>query len=70
MPLVDIELIEGVFSPAEKQQMISKVTDAMVEVEGEPMRNTTWVRIFEIASGAWGIGGQGKSAEDIRAMRG
>ena len=70
MPLVDIELIAGVFSPEEKRRMISKVTDAMVEVEGEAMRGTTWVRVVEVASGEWGIGGQCKSADDIRAMRG
>jgi len=29
MPLVDIHVIEGVFSAADKQQMISKVTDTI-----------------------------------------
>ena len=35
MPLVDIHLIEGVFDKKQKQDMISKITDAMVEIEGE-----------------------------------
>ena len=30
MPLVDIELIEGVFDKDQKQEMIRSVTDAMV----------------------------------------
>jgi ABC-type multidrug transport system ATPase subunit len=51
MPLIDIQLIEGVFTPTQKQQMIEKVTDAMVGIEGEAMRGVTWVRVQEIASG-------------------
>jgi hypothetical protein len=42
MPLVDIHLIEGVFDKSQKQAMINKVTNAMVEVEGEAMRGVTW----------------------------
>lgn len=68
MPLVDIEVIEGVFDTAQKAQMIQKVTNAMVEVEGEAMRGVTWVRVKEVRSGQWGIGGNTPSAADIRAM--
>jgi hypothetical protein len=42
MPLVDIQLIEGVFDKSQKQEMIRKVTDVMVEIEGEAMRGVTW----------------------------
>ena len=59
MPLVDIQLIEGVFDKSQKQEMIRKVTDVMVEIEGEAMRGVTWVRVHEVASGQWGIGGKG-----------
>ncbi|MCC0028488.1 MAG: tautomerase family protein [Zhengella sp.] len=68
MPLVDIEVIEGVFDDAQKALMIEKVTDAMVEVEGENMRGVTWVRVKEVRSGQWGIGGNTPSADDIKAM--
>jgi 4-oxalocrotonate tautomerase len=70
MPLVDIQLIEGVFDKAQKQQMITKVTDAMVEIEGEAMRGVTWVRVHEVASGEWGIGGKALTAADVKAMQG
>jgi len=70
MPLVDIQLIEGVFDKAQKQKMISKVTDAMVEIEGEAMRGVTWVRVHEVASGEWGIGGKALTAADVKAMQG
>ena len=68
MPLVDIEVIEGVFDKGQIGQMIEKVTNAMVEVEGEAMRGVTWVRVKEVRSGQWGIGGNMPSAADIRAM--
>ncbi|MAQ82591.1 tautomerase family protein [Psychromarinibacter halotolerans] len=68
MPLVDIEVIEGVFDEDQKAQMIEKVTNAMVEVEGEAMRGVTWVRVKEVRSGQWGIGGNTPSAADIKAM--
>ncbi len=57
MPLVQISLIKGVFTPAQKQEMIQNVTNAMVSVEGESMRGVTWVKVDEIESGDWGIGG-------------
>lgn len=68
MPLVDIEVIEGVFDDAQKAKMIEKLTDAMVEVEGEKMRQVTWVRVKEVRSGHWGIGGNPLRTEDIKAM--
>jgi 4-oxalocrotonate tautomerase len=70
MPLVDIQLIRGVFTPDQKKTMISKVTDAMVAVEGEAMRGVTWVRVQEIESGEWAIGGQPLSTQDVKAMAG
>jgi 4-oxalocrotonate tautomerase len=69
MPLVDIQLIAGVFDKAQKQRMIAKVTDAMVEIEGEAMRGVTWVRVQEVASGEWGIGGKAMTAADVKAIQ-
>lgn len=68
MPLVTVEVIKDVFSPAQKADLIAKVTDAMVAVEGEAMRPHTWVRVVEIQQGDWGIGGRGLSADDVRAI--
>jgi 4-oxalocrotonate tautomerase len=70
MPFVQVKLIEGVFSDAQKQEMIRKVTDAMVAVEGETMREVTWVVVEEVKSGSWGIGGKALTTGDIKAMRG
>lgn len=68
MPLIDIQLIKGVFTPDQKKTMIEKVTDAMVSVEGETMRPVTWVRVQEIESGEWAIGGTPLTAGDVKAM--
>lgn len=68
MPLVQVKLIEGVFTKAQKQAMIEKVTDAMVSVEGETMRPVTWVVVEEVKSGDWGIGGNAMTAEAVIKM--
>ena len=34
MPLVQVKVIEKVFTPTQKQQIISGITEAMVAVEG------------------------------------
>ena len=69
MPLVDIQLVEGVFDKSQKEAMIKKITDAMVEIEGEAMRGVTWVRVHEVPSGQWGIGGKGLTTEDVKALQ-
>ena len=68
MPLVDIQVIKGVFTSEQKTTMISKVTDAMVQVEGESMRPVTWVRVQEIEEGQWAIGGNPLTASAVKAM--
>lgn len=70
MPLIQVKLIEGVFSPAQKREMIEKLTDAMVSIEGESMRQVTWVTIDEVKSGDWGIGGQALTTEYVQSLAG
>ncbi len=68
MPLINVKLIERVFTPAQKQQIVSKLTDAMVQIEGENMRHVTWVVVEEVASGDWGIGGKPLTTEDVKRL--
>jgi 4-oxalocrotonate tautomerase len=70
MPLVTIDVIKDVFSPARKQELIEKVTEAVVAVEGEELRQVTWVRIIEVEQGDWAIGGQRLNAAAVHAMSG
>jgi 4-oxalocrotonate tautomerase len=46
--------------------MIQKLTDAIVSIEGENMRGVTWIKISEVASGEWGIGGQSVTTEAVK----
>ena len=68
MPLINVKLIEGVFSAEQKEQIVRKLTDAMVDVEGEAMRPVTWVIVEEVASGQWGIGGNPMRTADVKAL--
>ena len=69
MPLVNVKLIEGVFSPEQKQEIVRRLTDTMVDIEGENMRQVTWVVVEEVKSGDWGIGGQPLSTADVKALQ-
>ena len=68
MPLIEVHVIENVFNAEQKRQMITKLTDAMVSIEGEAMRGVTWVKISEVASGDWGIGGQPLTTEAVKEL--
>jgi 4-oxalocrotonate tautomerase len=68
MPLVQVKVIEGVFTEAQKRQMVQKLTDAMVSIEGESMRPVTWVIVEEVKSGDWGIGGKALTSSDVKAL--
>ncbi len=68
MPLVTIDVIKDVFTPKQKDDLIEKVTAAMLEVEGESMRPVTWVRINEFEGGNWAIGGKALRAADVHAL--
>ena len=68
MPLVTIDVIKDVFTSAQKGEMIEKVTEAMIAVEGEALRPVTWVRIIEVEQGDWAVGGQRLTAAAVHAM--
>jgi 4-oxalocrotonate tautomerase len=70
MPFVTVKVIENVFTPEEKNEMIRRITDTMAEIEGESLRPNTWVVVEEVRSGDWGIGGKGLTTADVRAVRG
>ena len=68
MPIINVKLIEGVFDDDQKRAMVEKLTDTMVEIEGENMRGVTWVFIEESKSGDWGLGGQVLTTEAVKAL--
>lgn len=69
MPLVTIDVIKDVFTPEQKADLIAGVTAAMIAVEGEGMRQVTWVRVQEFEQGDWAIGGHRLAARDVHALQ-
>jgi 4-oxalocrotonate tautomerase len=68
MPLVTVKMLEGVFRSTQKQEMIRKLTDTMVSIEGENMRPVTLVVLEEIKSGDWSVGGNAFTTADVKAL--
>jgi 4-oxalocrotonate tautomerase len=68
MPLINVKVIEDVFTPEQKRQIVERLTDAMVSIEGEAMRKVTWVVVEDVNSGDWGIGGQPLTTADVKAL--
>ena len=69
MPLVQVKLIEGVFTTDQKQEIITRLTETMVDIEGEAMRPVTWVTMEEVNSGEWGIGGKALTTQDVKDLQ-
>jgi 4-oxalocrotonate tautomerase len=68
MPLIQVKLIEEVFTPAQKKQIITKLTDAIVAIEGENLRPFTLVTVEDVRSGDWGVGGKTLTTSDVRSL--
>ena len=69
MPLVQVKLIKGAFDAAQKEEMITQLTETMVGIEGEALRGVTWVTIDEVESGSWGIGGSAVTADYVKGLQ-
>lgn len=68
MALIQVKVIEGVFTAPQKREIVERLTDAMAAIEGENMRRDIWCVIEEVAGGDWGIGGHPLTADDVRAL--
>jgi 4-oxalocrotonate tautomerase len=68
MPLVSVKLIEGVFSDEQKQWIVRDLTESMVAIEGENMRQVAWVIVEEVHGGDWAIAGNPLTTADVKAL--
>lgn len=68
MPFINVKVIEGVFDADQKREIVERLTDAMVGIEGENMRGVTSVVLEEVKSGDWAIGGKALSTDDVKAL--
>jgi len=71
MPAIEIKVIKNVFSSQQKQQVISQVTQAIIDVIGTDtpaVRQVCSCLIIEVEEGNWGIGGTGLTAADVHHL--
>lgn len=68
MALIHVTVIEGVFTDPKKREIVERLTDAMVAIEGESMRRHIWCLVEQVGSGAWGVGGRTLTADDVKAL--
>jgi 4-oxalocrotonate tautomerase len=68
MPLVNLKVIEGIFSQSQKHEMVRKLTDAVIAVAGENLRPVTTVIIDEVKSGDWAMGGNPITTEHVKEI--
>jgi 4-oxalocrotonate tautomerase len=68
MSLVHVKVIEGQFDDIQKHELIERLTDAVVEIEGEHMRAATWVVIEEVRSGHVGVAGRPITTAEVRTL--
>ncbi|MFB9267843.1 4-oxalocrotonate tautomerase family protein [Bradyrhizobium erythrophlei] len=68
MPYVTISTVRGIFDVAQKKALLERVTDLMVEIEGQgnpDFRRNVWVKIEEGEPASWSLGGMIPTSEMI-----
>jgi len=68
VPLIQVKVIEGVFTGPQKRDIVELLSEALIEIAGESMRHVTCCMVEEVASGELAIGGQAVTADDVRAL--
>jgi 4-oxalocrotonate tautomerase len=68
MPFINVKVIEGVFDGEQKREIIQRLTDTMVAIEGENLRQVTWCVVEEVKSGDWGMAGTALTTGDALAL--
>ena len=68
MPVVNVRLMENVLSPGQKQEIAEQITETLVSVIGEPVRELTWVIVDDIRSGQLSIGAKPITTEAVKDM--
>lgn len=58
MPLITAKMFEGRLDPDTEPRVIAALTEALVSVFGEEIRDQTWVVLEEVPRTRWGFGGR------------
>lgn len=70
MPFFNVQTIKGMMNPEQKKELLRRMTDLIVEIEGKgdpEFRRSVWVRIDEHEPEQWSLGGMQPTAEAIAA---
>ena len=56
MSLIQMELMNEIFTPVQKKELMNKLTEATISIKRESVRSAAWFSIEEICNGEWRIG--------------
>lgn len=73
MPFVNVRTARGLLNPTQKKELQARITDLMVEIEGNgnpAFRPYVWVLIEEQEPDNWCLGGTHVSTELIEQLNG
>ena len=68
MPIVTVQLMEGVLTKEQKKSLMDGITDAVTRVYGPPMRLFMHVVLEEIKAGDWIAAGNQITPERVRKI--
>jgi len=68
MPLIKVKTFKDELSPEQSKDIIAKITDVIVDVTSEKLRDVTWVIIEEVKDGQWGVGGNALGLADVKQI--
>ena len=60
MPFVNVQTIKGIMTAEQKSELLRRMTDLLVEIEGQgdpQFRQSVWIRIDEHDPEQWSLGG-------------
>jgi len=68
MPYVQINTIKGMLNNAQKQCLLQKIADVLVEIEGggsAEFKKSIWINIQESEADSWSMSGLRPSSQQI-----
>ncbi|MFZ6746407.1 tautomerase family protein [Undibacterium sp. JH2W] len=68
MPYVQINTIKGMLNTTQKQRLLEKIADVLVEIEGggnPEFKKSVWINIQESEAEGWSISGLRPSSQQI-----
>jgi len=73
VPFINIKVLKGALSEEKKQEMISRVSEVVAEIEARPYPKEkllphTWCLIDEVEFNHFGVGGKTATPEMLKAL--